>query len=66
MTRILIALCLPLLLSACAGFTLGSFNYCAKDSECANSVRPFRSVAAVQSAGPGASGATALPVVKAP
>ncbi len=64
MTRILIALCLPLLLSACAGFQLGSFNYCAKDSECANSVRPFRSVEAVPVAASGAASSVALPLVK--
>lgn len=66
MTRTLTALCLALLLTGCSTFTLGSFNYCAKDSACASEVRPFRGVEAVPVAASGAAGAAEVPVVKAP
>lgn len=64
MTRTLIVLSLAALLSGCAGFTVGSFNYCAKDSACKSEVTPFRPVEALPAGSAGAPSAVALPLVK--
>lgn len=50
-------------LSGCAGFTLGSFNYCAKESACKSEVRPFRPGEALPPGAAGAASAPSLPVV---
>jgi hypothetical protein len=62
----ILILAAALLLTGCAGFTLGSFNYCAKDTECASSARPFRPGAAVPAGAAGQATGTPVPLVSAP
>ncbi len=66
MTRIIAALSLALLLSACSSFKLGSMLYCASETACTMRADPFRPGQAVPVAASGPQGAAALPLVKAP
>ncbi len=62
MARILIALCLSLLLTGCAG-PIGTMLYVQPGQAAELKVSPFR-LEAVPSGASGTQGATALPVVK--
>ncbi len=66
MTRIIAALSLALLLTACSSFKLGSVMYCASATACSMKADPFRPIEPMPPASAGPQGATALPVVKAP
>lgn len=64
MIRTLLAILALAALSGCAGFTLGTVLYCAKDTACDAKVSPFRPVEAVPVATAGSTSGAALPLVK--